>query len=177
MSKLKNIGRGRHLELVDTDGWEFARRIRGVGVVGIVALTASDEVVLVEQHRPPMAARVLELPAGLVGDDPGTSPETSVDAARRELREETGFTSKAWTEVGILSSSAGLTDERVTMFVARDVVKTDPGGGVDSERIEVHLVPRTMLSNVVADRLRVGEFVDGKVLAVETMLSMAASTG
>src|SRR6266853_563468 len=55
----------------------------------VVALDAHGQVLLVRQPRPAVGARLLELPAGLV--DPGEQP---IDTARRELEEETGFTSQ-----------------------------------------------------------------------------------
>ncbi len=174
MPNPKRIAEGRHLRLLDADRWEYVSRRRGTGVVGIVALTTEDDVVLVEQHRVPVDRPVLELPAGLVGDDDADeSRETRLEAARRELREETGFTSPQWTELGTVTSSAGLTDEQVTLFVARNATRTHPGGGVEGETIEVHLVPRTALPDLLERRLRDGAPVDGKVLAIESLLALA----
>lgn len=164
------------LRLVESEGWQYTTRTRGSGVVGIVTLTTADEVVLVEQHRVPIGRPVLELPAGLVGDEPEDSRETRLEAARRELREETGFTSTQWTELGTVTSSAGLTDEQVTIFVAREATRRDQGGGVGDERIKVHVVSRDLLPGLLAARLAAGEPVDGKVFAIEAMLALAGTS-
>ncbi len=164
------------LQLVESEGWQYTTRTRGTGVVGIVTLTTANEVILVEQHRVPVGRPVLELPAGLVGDEPDESRETRLEAAQRELREETGFTSTQWTELGMVTSSAGLTDEQVTIFVAREADRRDPGGGVGDERIKVHVVPRDLLPGVLAARLAAGEPVDGKVFAIEAMLGLTESS-
>ena len=52
---LRPIAEGRHLGLWCRDGWEFARRRQGRGVVAIVALTTDRHLVLIEQHRVPQA--------------------------------------------------------------------------------------------------------------------------
>ena len=62
----------------------------------IAAVTDDERLSLVEQYRIPMQCRVLDLPAGLVGDDPGTAGEAMIDAARRELFEETGYEGTDW---------------------------------------------------------------------------------
>src|SRR5687768_8463814 len=68
--RMQVLGNGRFLELVrDEHGWEYARRVNATGVVVIAASTDKNEVILIEQYRPPVGARVVELPAGLVGDD------------------------------------------------------------------------------------------------------------
>ncbi|HUV39721.1 MAG TPA: NUDIX hydrolase, partial [Planctomycetota bacterium] len=81
------ICEGQHLRLVDQGGWEHVERIGVSGIVALVAVTASDEIVLVEQYRPALDRRVIELPAGLVGDRPGEEHEDLETAARRELLE------------------------------------------------------------------------------------------
>jgi ADP-ribose pyrophosphatase len=153
--------RGRHLSIVETGGWEHVHRVRGTGVVGIVALT-DDRIVLVEQHRPPVGARVLELPAGLVGDDDADEP-TAV-AAARELLEETGFASDRWQRLAELTSSAGLTDERVELWIARGAHRVAPGGGAHDEDVQVHVVPLPELQRFVRARLAAGVLLDPKVL-------------
>ncbi|HEY0010219.1 MAG TPA: NUDIX hydrolase, partial [Tepidisphaeraceae bacterium] len=89
MAKDKYLHRTKFLDLIDRDGWTFVRRPKLAGVVGIVAVTPAGELMLIEQHRPPLGKNVIELPAGLAGDlDAG---ESLAAAAKRELLEETGY--------------------------------------------------------------------------------------
>ena len=73
---------GQWLRLVRKGRWEYAERTHGNGMaVIIIAVTPADEVLFVEQHRIPLGARTIEMPAGLVGDD--HAQDTLEDAARR----------------------------------------------------------------------------------------------
>ncbi len=160
------IASGGHLELCCRDGWEFARRRRGRGVVAIVALTTDRRLVLVEQHRVPLEASVIELPAGLIADEPSHADESVHDAARRELLEETGFASERWSEEVVeVASSAGLTDETVAIVGAAEAVRVDDGGGGEDERITVHQVPLDGLMTWLDLRGREGVICDGRVWA------------
>jgi len=162
----QSIAAGRHLDLRARRGWEFARRRRGRGVVAIVAVTTERRVVLVEQFRVPLGAPVIELPAGLVGDEVGSAEESLFDAARRELLEETGYASDHWRgETVRVTSSAGLTDEIVTIVGTGDAVRVGPGGGVDDERITVHAIPLDELVNWLDARAAEGVIADGRVWA------------
>ncbi|MBC8134042.1 MAG: DNA mismatch repair protein MutT, partial [Deltaproteobacteria bacterium] len=78
------LARGRYLEMVDEDGWEYVRRHSATGVVVIVATTEEKRLVLVEQSRTAVHRRTIELPAGLVGDVPEHSTESLEQAAVRE---------------------------------------------------------------------------------------------
>src|SRR5438309_2192847 len=62
------LGEGKYLRLVERGGWEFVHRYGCSGVAVIVAFTPADRLLLVEQYRPAVDHRVIELPAGLVGD-------------------------------------------------------------------------------------------------------------
>lgn len=97
--------------------------------------------ILVEQRRPAVGCRVVELPAGLAGDVPGAEKESLYEAAYRELLEETGYEAKRWRRLGSGFSSPGLTDERIVLFLAEDLRKVADGGGDESESIVVHEVP------------------------------------
>ena len=162
---------GRFLTMYDHDGWEYVSRSRGQNVVGIVAVTSEEQLVLVEQFRPPVNKRVLELPAGLVGDD--DAGEASLNAARRELLEETGYASDRWCHFGTGLSSSGLSNESLDILVALDARREGPGGGVDGERIDTILVPVDRLHEMVLRRNRSGELLDLKILLAGEAIDFA----
>ena len=60
--------RGRYLGIAERDGWEFASRTNVSNVAVLVPVTDEGAIILVEQFRVPVGCRVIELPAGLVGD-------------------------------------------------------------------------------------------------------------
>lgn len=126
--------------MVARGGWEYATRNTARPAVGIVAITDAGDVVLVEQHRPPVGRTVIEIPAGLSGDIAGNENEALLDAAKRELLEETGYAAARWTELLSGYSSPGLTDESVTLFLAEELERKGPGGGDHNEDITVHEV-------------------------------------
>jgi len=159
------LAEGRHVRLVRLDGWEWAERTGVSGVVAIIARTPAGEVLLVEQYRPPVNARVIELPAGLAGDIAGSEDEDLSEAALRELEEETGFTARHIRRVGRGPISAGLTDELLTFFEARDLKQVGPGGGDPSEDIVVHRIPAEALHNWLVAKQEAGVLVDPKVYA------------
>ncbi len=133
---------GRHVNLAVQDGWEFADRVAEVrGIVAMIAITDENELLVVEQFRPPVNAAVLELPAGLVGDDPNQAHESLVDAARRELHEETGYEAATWQHLFRGAPTAGTSSELLDFYLATELKKTGPGGGEGSEQITVHCVP------------------------------------
>jgi len=91
-------------------------------------------------------ARVIEICAGLIGDEADFADEAIIDCARRELLEETGHSAGQITPLLSSPTSAGMTNETTHLFFARDCVQTAPGGGVDGEDITTHLVPLDELS-------------------------------
>ena len=139
--EIKTLFPGRHISLVARGKWEFATRNTKRPAVGIVAVTADEKVVLVEQTRPAVNARLVELPAGLAGDIAGAEHEPLLEAAKRELLEETGYAAEKWTELVSGYSSPGLTDELIVLFLAEGLTKVAAGGGDASESILVHEVP------------------------------------
>lgn len=154
---------GKYLRLLDRDHWQFVQRKNISGIVGIIAVTPQRRLLLVEQYRIPLQARVIEIPAGLAGDQPGTENEPLIEAARRELLEETGYHADTWRQVAQGTSSSGLTDEVITLFVASGLRKVAPGGGDGSERITVHDIPLNEVEPWLARQLDAGAKVDLKV--------------
>ena len=88
-------------------------------------LTDEDELVLVEQYRIPVQSRVLELPAGLVGDD-GDLDEDFRVAANRELLEETGYRASSLEELLTSPSTPGMANEMITIFFAGGLERVGP---------------------------------------------------
>lgn len=160
----KVLFEGRYLRLRSAGRWEFAERVGVSGVVAVVAITPSGALLLVEQHRIPVDAQVIELPAGLAGDGQ-FSGEQLETAALRELEEETGYTAAHMTHVGGGPVSAGMTNESLQFFRATELTRIGPGGGDDSEDIIVHEVPLDQVEDWLASRQAQGALVDPKVYA------------
>lgn len=161
---------GRYLSLLERDGWEFASRSNASGVVVLVALTDQGEIVLVEQFRKPVGKHVIELPAGLVGDH--EEPDESIlQAAERELKEETGFEAEQLELLVECPGSAGMSDEIVSFVMARGLRRVGPGGGDDSEDIQVHTIPLEEVDHWLREQQAAGKPTDPKIYAALYWLS------
>jgi ADP-ribose pyrophosphatase len=145
--------KGKYLQMCIRDNWEFVVRPGTTGVVGIIAVTSEQELLLVEQYRPPVEASVIELPAGLSGDIAGQEDESFERAASRELLEETGYTAESWSYLGSGATSGGLTNEQTHLFLARNLTRVGPGGGDDSEEIIVHHIPLAEVQDWIQHRI------------------------
>jgi len=172
--KLETVYQGKHLEMQRLNGWEYVSRPKTSGIVAIVAITQDDEIVLVEQFRPPIRSYVLELPAGLVGDLDEDPNESKLNAAQRELLEETGFQSDDWQEIFTGPPSAGATSEMVTFFLARNAKRIGEGGGVENESIQTHVIPlnqpmATMIQTSTNDAVLDPKVLTGLWIAEKSM--------
>lgn len=174
----QTIHEGRFLTYRRTAaGWEYVTRANAKGCVAVLAITDDKRVILVEQFRPPVGRNVIELPAGLAGDIPLQEDEPLLTAAKRELKEETGYEAKNWTSLSEGVSSAGMTDESVTMFYATGLTKMTEGGGVGNEDIRVHYVYQSDVTRWCRDRQSEGVLVDFKIFAALYLSkSLAQST-
>lgn len=119
--------------------------------VWIVPVTAAGEVVLLRHYRYPLQRWIWELPAGSLA--PGDSP---LDAAQRELLEETGGQSPEWQPLMTVCTMKGIGTEYAHLFLARAVSFTQ-AQPEPAEVMTVHRVP-------IADALRMaqeGDILDG----------------
>jgi ADP-ribose pyrophosphatase len=156
---------GKFLALVKEGRWEYADRVNATGAAIIVAVTEEQKLLLVEQYRIPVHARTIELPAGIIGDEQGSSDESHVDAARRELTEETGYEAGQIEALTHGPASAGLGSEVVTLFRAFKLRRVGPGGGVAHEDITVHEVSLNEIDAWLAAKAKAGALIDSKVYA------------
>ena len=112
--------------------------------VNVVAVTEGRQVVLVRQFRHGTEEVTLEIPGGAV--DPGDASPLS--AARRELREETGYVARRWKRLGIVEPNPAIQSNRCWTFLAEGA---HPAGEADpdpGEELEVVLVPEKSLESL-----------------------------
>ena len=156
---------GKFLALVREGHWEYADRTNATGAAIIIAVTDARKLLLVEQFRIPVHARTIELPAGIIGDEPGTADEVHAEAARRELLEETGYDAGKIEALTHGPASSGITSETVTLFLATNLRRVGAGGGVGHEEITVHEVPLSEVHDWLEAKAKAGILVDPKVYA------------
>jgi ADP-ribose pyrophosphatase len=156
---------GKHLALVKEGHWEYADRTNAIGAAIVVAVTDEQKLLLVEQYRIPVHALTIELPAGIIGDEPGTVNEDQAEAARRELEEETGYRAEHMELLTHGPASSGLTSESVTLFLATRLRRVSAGGGVAHEEITVHEVSLHEVHAWLDAKAKAGVLVDPKVYA------------
>lgn len=157
------LWQGKYLEVRRDGTWEFAARVGGMGAAVILAVTGAREIVLVEQLRRALGRPVIELPAGLIGDDGDFDPAA---AAARELTEETGFVADQLDNLGDFATSAGMSAEMFTLFRASGLTRTGPGGGIAGEDIIVHVVPLSEIGGWLAAARARGCAIDSRLVAV-----------
>ena len=164
-----------HLTLrVDTvrmpDGDADREVVAPPDAVAVVALVGGDaaDVVLVRQHRQPLGATTLELPAGVLdvaGEDP-------LAAGRRELAEECGLRSDDWAVLTTVHTSPGWSTERVTLLLARGCVAAPAPSGFEATGEEAAMEVVRLPLAAAADAAR-----DGTISDATTVLGLLLATG
>ena len=139
------------------------------GPVCILALTKDRQVVLAREFRPGPGVVLDELPGG----EPEAG-ETNIEAAARELLEETGYRAGRIDYLMSGPTSAGMSNEILAFVLARDLERVEDGGGDETEEIRVHEVPRHDVAYWLVDKLRAGYSIDPKIFAGLYMLEHSA---
>ncbi|MCC2656352.1 MAG: hydrolase [Panacagrimonas sp.] len=154
---------GKFLKLLRDGHWEYVRRQRASGAGFVIAVTEANELVLVEQFRVPLRQRVIELPAGIIGDSADTAGESAEASSLRELEEETGFRGQEAHLVCQGPVAAGMTDEIGYFTRVTGLQRVSSGGGVEGEDITVHLVPIAGIEKWIAAQEARGVLVDSRI--------------
>lgn len=134
------------------------------GAVVVLPVSSKGTVFFVKQFRYPLGKEILELPAGKI--DAGEDPFLT---AKRELLEEIGGTSDDWSHAGGMFPCVGYSNERIEMYVAKDVFIGERTQGDDDEFINVVELTHAEISAALAN----GTIDDGKTMLMLYMSSRA----
>ena len=146
-------------------GKGFREYIKHIVAVAVLPLTDDEKVICVRQYRYPFHKILTEIPAGKLD----SADEDRVEAALRELREETGARCKTLTHLGAYYSSPAILDEKIDIYLAEGLTfgETDPD---EDEFLEPVRIPLEQM----VDSIMRGEICDGKtqiaVLKVQELL-------
>jgi 8-oxo-dGDP phosphatase len=153
---------------------DVARRdvLEHPGAVAIVALDEAGQVLLIRQYRHPAGWRLWEIPAGL-RDVPG---EPAHRTAERELREEAGYAARSWHLLTDCFTSPGISTERVTVFLARDLAEVPDAERGLLRHEEADLEPAWVPLETAVQLFLAGELHNG-VTAVGILAAYAARQG
>lgn len=134
-----------HFFVIDLQSW-----------VNVFAYTADDQIVLIRQFRQGTEDITLEVPGGIIDEG-----ESALAAARRELREETGYVSDEWHQVGVVDVNPAIQTNRCYSFVCFDARLEAEQDQDEHEDIEVVNYPAGDLSRLITD----GEITHSLVVA------------
>jgi len=138
---------------VDPDGFEIKRAIvQHGGSAVMMAVDDRKNILLVRQYRLPARRYLWELPAGRVDEG-----ETTLQAARRELMEETGYLARTWKKLVEFYPSPGFLAEKMTIFLATELTEGTQSP-MEDERIETRWFSARELDQLV----RSGKIIDAK---------------
>ena len=130
--------------------------IRHIGAVCVIPVLDNGDVIVERQYRYPPDKVITEIPAGKLD----AADEDRMEAIRRELREETGYTADEWTVIGDLYPAPAYSDEFITMYMARGLHR----GAQDLDADEFLDVTTVPLKDLVQD------VMDGKIPDAKTQI-------
>lgn len=142
-------------EAADKSGWHIKRSVvRHLGSAVMMAVDDKDRVMLVRQYRLPANQFLWELPAGKIDEG-----ETALQAAKRELIEETGLRAKKWKKLASFFPSPGYIEEKMTIYLATGLTEGE-SQPMEDERIETRWFTKKELRKQIASN----EIQDAKTM-------------
>jgi 8-oxo-dGTP pyrophosphatase MutT (NUDIX family) len=164
-----------HLDRVQMSDGRVAERevVDHPGAVGVVALDDDGAILLVNQFRHPVRARLDELPAGLLDVD----GEPALLAAQRELAEEAAVTASRWHVLVDLLTSPGMSNEAIRLFLARDLTPVAGEERFQPEHEEITLTVHRVPLGEAVGRVFAGELSNAAAVAGILAAALASATG
>lgn len=142
-------------------GESIAREyIEHPGAVAVLALNDSDEVLLINQYRAPVNQYLYEFPAGHLDVD----GENHLEAAKRELLEETDYAADNWELLQIFHTTPGSSSETIAIYLARNLTKVEHNFArtAEEKHIEISWIPfAQVLTQVQRSQLKSPTLVVG----------------
>jgi ADP-ribose pyrophosphatase len=126
--------------------------------INVVAIDKDGRWILVRQYRQAVSGFTLEIPGGMV--DEGEDPLT---AARRELEEETGWTSDNWTKLGCVQPNPALQDNRCHIYCALDCRKLEQSLAECDSSEDIRVVYKSR--SEILQMVRAGEIAHSLVIS------------
>ncbi|MFN3283668.1 MAG: NUDIX domain-containing protein [Pseudothermotoga sp.] len=126
------------------------------GAVAVLPILANGDLILVKQFRYPVGVELLEVPAGKLDEN-----ESPKECALRELEEETGYKAQRIEYIGYIFTTPGFSNEKIYLYVAKDLIKTVQNLDQD-ELLKVEILrPQEVLTKCLN-----GEIIDAKTLSL-----------
>jgi 8-oxo-dGDP phosphatase len=141
------------------------------GAVAVIALDDEDRMLAIKQYRHPIRSRDWEIPAGLLD----VAGEPLVEAAKRELAEETDLEASQWNLLLDLYTSPGGSNERVRIYLARGLTATAQTFDREAEELDIEL--RWIPLDEVTDAIAAGGVHNSLMIAGALAASHARSRG
>lgn len=139
------------------DGREGIREyVTHPGAVVIIPVLPNGQLIFERQYRYPVGRVMLELPAGKI--DPNEDP---LSTAKRELREETGYSAEQWRHLGTLHPTIGYANERIEIYLAEGLTSLGQNALDEGEFLELV----TLSLSEALEAVRLGQLTDGKTLS------------
>ena len=140
---------------LDPDGFEIKRAIvQHPGSAVVMPVDEKNRVLLVRQYRLPVGKFLWELTAGRVDEG-----ETPLQAAKRELAEETGYRARKFEKLAVFFPSPGFLAEKMTIFLATGLTAGE-STPMDDERIET----RWFAARDLGKWIESGKIIDAKTM-------------
>lgn len=129
----------------------------------IIARNARNEILLVQQYRFGTDKVELEIPGGCIDSD-----EAPIDGARRELKEETGYISKKFQQIGVVDANPAIQSNKCYTYLAEDLSDTGELNLDPDEDVECQFYPMEKVQKFI----RSGKITNTYIIAAFHWLSL-----